>query len=276
MATLSNYLTTFQPHLTTDDYLTLTAYTVKIFYEFKEQNLTITAMEPIIRTIFDSTKISPNFVVIHLIRMRSSLNIFKRYNCNTRTHLDDILSHYIARASFTTVELLEYTGENPLQNADIMFFNDALVYALLKKGCDPHIILSAKGSDPTISLFDYYYKNMMFSSKIALTNSKIIIDFMLNTDNLNINLIKLPDNDAPIDIKIKLMSLGYKFKPTIYMSNECSICIEKMIEPIILKPCGHALCRDCLIKLQKHTEQISCPVCRTVIIDYEILVDVST
>ena len=44
----------------------------------------------------------------------------------------------------------------------------------------------------------------------------------------------------------------------------CSICFEKYdkleLKPTTLMPCGHTLCKKCLIQLKKQTSQ--CPTCR--------------
>lgn len=95
---------------------------------------------------------------------------------------------------------------------------------------------------------------------------------ILDTHVHDISIIKSPDNNTPLDIKIKLMSLGYKFKPSIYVSNECCICMEKMNESMVLKPCGHCVCSGCLIQLHKNMEKISCPLCKKTTTNYEIIV----
>ena len=49
---------------------------------------------------------------------------------------------------------------------------------------------------------------------------------------------------------------------------ECSVCHEQFTEPKLL-PCGHLLCRHCLLSWLKSQAEAKCPVCRCAIVDPE-------
>ena len=49
---------------------------------------------------------------------------------------------------------------------------------------------------------------------------------------------------------------------------ECSVCHEQFTEPKLL-PCGHLLCRHCLLSWLKSQAEAKCPLCRCVIVELE-------
>lgn len=49
---------------------------------------------------------------------------------------------------------------------------------------------------------------------------------------------------------------------------ECSVCHELFTEPKLL-PCGHLLCRHCLVDWMKTQQEARCPLCRCAIIEEE-------
>ena len=49
---------------------------------------------------------------------------------------------------------------------------------------------------------------------------------------------------------------------------ECSVCHELFTEPKLL-PCGHLLCRHCLVDWMKTQQEALCPLCRCAIIEEE-------
>ena len=51
---------------------------------------------------------------------------------------------------------------------------------------------------------------------------------------------------------------------------ECSVCHEQFTEPKLL-PCGHLMCRHCLLSWLKSQAEAKCPLCRCAIVDPEEL-----
>ena len=51
---------------------------------------------------------------------------------------------------------------------------------------------------------------------------------------------------------------------------ECSVCHEQFTEPKLL-PCGHLLCRHCLVSWLKSQAEAKCPLCRCAIVEPEEL-----
>ena len=49
---------------------------------------------------------------------------------------------------------------------------------------------------------------------------------------------------------------------------ECSVCHEQFTEPKLL-PCGHLLCRHCLLSWLKSQAEAKCPICRCAIVEPE-------
>ena len=49
---------------------------------------------------------------------------------------------------------------------------------------------------------------------------------------------------------------------------ECSVCHEQFTEPKLL-PCGHLLCRHCLLSWLKSQAEAKCPLCRCAIVEPE-------
>ena len=51
---------------------------------------------------------------------------------------------------------------------------------------------------------------------------------------------------------------------------ECSVCHEEFTEPKLL-PCGHIMCRHCLLSWLKSQAEAKCPLCRCAIVEPEEL-----
>ena len=57
-----------------------------------------------------------------------------------------------------------------------------------------------------------------------------------------------------------MASASVCYKPN--ETRECSVCHELFTEPKLL-PCGHHLCRRCLVSWMKIQEEAHCPLCQT-------------
>jgi hypothetical protein len=58
---------------------------------------------------------------------------------------------------------------------------------------------------------------------------------------------------------VKIYPLVISADKNTYESNECSICLEKIINKLTL-PCGHQFHSDCI--LDWFEKELSCPICR--------------
>lgn len=45
---------------------------------------------------------------------------------------------------------------------------------------------------------------------------------------------------------------------------ECTICFKIFTNPYILTTCGHSFCYDCITQTKKLNNKITCPICRNV------------
>mgnify|MGYP001592083432 CR=1 FL=1 len=43
---------------------------------------------------------------------------------------------------------------------------------------------------------------------------------------------------------------------------DCSVCLMEIVDPISLKECMHAFCKECCIKMLKESKLIVCPLCK--------------
>lgn len=135
MATLANYLITYQPDLAINDYIKLIFDTQYMFDQFKIKKRTEESIKTIIESILTSNPLNSNFIIMHLIKIRCGQHIQNIQNMReSYVYFDDILSDHIENASFTVTELLTYVGYNPLLKTKNIFLTDALICELIKKG----------------------------------------------------------------------------------------------------------------------------------------------
>ena len=97
-------------------------------------------------------------------------------------------------------------------------------------------------------------------------HNKLVIQLQQNPQNKNL-IIRIENLNSENNFFTRTIDL---LKTKAY---ECPICQVDQIkeEKIILSGCFHWICYDCYQSLKKHFVQVECPICRSHILDNELL-----
>lgn len=123
-----------------------------------------------------------------------------------------------------------------------------------------------------ISELESKYETIMIKKLNAQCHSFISEPYRSTMGNAEIEDMELKCNHLLFDIlrnkTILNMTVGESWPP-IFSDSECIVCCDNHVLKVVMSPCRHKICLNCITTLMNRNKRIPCPMCRQNVSGYE-------